>query len=251
MALMVLLATGAVAACTEPDTSVANLIDASDNNTLETPEPVATPTAYYSEHEGDRYLYVTAVSEEQKKQGRAVGDVLQYRFLGEKDGVLTLERVAENGTVIGQLQCRRDCHIMTFTFDGGSVQRIPFDGDSVSGSAMTDAINGLLVPVKAPPPPVTMKRVPAQFVGNWQSRVTECGQGTDDSVVSVTATKLTFYESILDVASVQMLSATRVMVTGVLTDEGDRTQAMSYTLSVSGGRLTVDDDGVERARCPS
>jgi hypothetical protein len=255
LALCVLLAAalGSITGCAKPERDATNVISPTGNDTLtdDKTDAETTPSAKYEEHEGDRYLYVTAVSEEQKKQGRAVGDVLQYRYLGEKDGMLTLEQVSESGSIIGLLQCSRDCRIMKFTSASGNVDRIPFAGDSVSGSAMADAINGLLEPAKAPPTPVVAKRIPAQFFGTWQARVTECGTGLDANVVNVAATTLSFYESNLDVVSVEILSPSRIKVTGPLTDEGDRTQTMSYTLNLSSNKLTVDDDGDKRSRCPS
>jgi len=219
----------------------------SDDNLAPAAEP---PTPNFEEHEGDRYLYVGAVSEEQQKHGQAVGNVLQYRYLGEKDGVLALEQVTEDGRLIGKLHCQRDCRIMKFT-SGDYISRIPFGGDSIAGAAMADAINGLLEPVKTPPPPVMTKRIPPQFFGTWQSDVSECGTGLDAKVVSVAGGVLSFYESSLQVSSVEVLSPTRVKVTGPLTDEENTTQAMTYTLNLSVGRLTVNDDAVQRLRCPN
>lgn len=109
-----------------------------------------TPTPHYQDYEGDRYFYITAVSDEDKTKGKAVGTVVQYRYLGELGGRLTLQQVTEAGYAIGRLECSRDCRIMKFTV-GGSVSRVPFDTSSIAGAAMEDAINGFLQPSKRTP----------------------------------------------------------------------------------------------------
>lgn len=237
-------------ACTDQKRNAVNTV--ADPTDVATPEDAETPSApspQYRDSEGDRYLYVAEVSEDDRKKGKAAGSVIEYRFLGEKNGVLTLEEVAEDGAALGRLECRRDCQIMKFT-SGGQVSRLPYGNSSIASAAMADAINGFLQAAKAPAAPVIMKRIPGAFMGKWNPDPADCGIGYSDAAVFVAADKLTFYESGLAVTSVEIVSPSRVKVTGPLTDEEGSITTMTYTLSLQAGRLLVDDN-TPRTRCPS
>lgn len=239
-----------VSACTRPDDGASNTADhriddvAQSNGLTDLPQP----TPNYREHEGDRYLYVSEVSDEEKKRGKAVGDVIEYRFLGERDGLLVIEEVTESGVQLGKLECRRNCQIMKFTANG-QISRIPYGGGSIAGSAMEDAINGFLEPAKAPPAPVFAAQIPASFIGKWNPELSDCGVGDNAEAIFVTANTLTFYEALLKVSKVEIISSSRVKVSGPLTDEENAVRKMTYTLSLEDGQLLVNDR-IARTRCP-
>lgn len=243
-AVFVVFALLLVSACEKPAASNSN---AAAEGTDARSDAANEPTPNYSDQEGDRYFYVTEVSEDDKKKGKAAGDVVQYRFLGEKNGVLALEEVAENGHSIGRLECRRNCQIMKFTSDG-QVLRIPFGNSSIANAVMEDAINGFLKPVTAPSAPMLAKRIPAIFIGKWNPDPSDCGIGYDAGAVFVAPGKLTFYESGLDVARVEVLGPSRAKVTGTLTDEEGGRSTMAYTLSLRDEKLLVDGS-LPRTRC--
>lgn len=234
-----------VSGCANPVPSPVNLADASESST---DSDAPDPSPSYREKEGDRYFYVTEVSEEDKNKGKAAGDVVEYRYLGEQGGLLTLEEVTENGTTLGRLECQRACRIMKFTGDG-QVSRIPYGNDSIASAAMRDAINGFLKPVREKAGPVIVKHIPAAFIGRWNPEPSDCGTGDNDGAVFVAPEKLTFYESGLDVTSVQLLGPDKVKVAGPLTDEEGSVMTMAYTLSLLDGKLLVDDK-IARTRCP-
>ncbi len=237
-----------VSACSgqEPNVTNAAAVPA-DVATPDGAEESLAPTPNYRDREGDRYFYVAEVSEDDRKKGKAAGEVIEYRFLGEKADVFTLEQVAENGSPLGRLECRRDCQIMKLS-SVGQVSRLPYGNSSIASAAMEDAINGFLQPAKPPPAPIIVKRIPAAFIGKWNPDPSDCGIGYNDAAVFVAAEKLTFYESGLDVTAVEILSPSRIKVTGPLTDEEGSTATMTYTLSLQGGKLLVDDN-TARTRC--
>lgn len=118
--------------------------------TADIPAPV--PAHNFVEEEGGTYYYVTAVSEDDQKKGKAVGDVLGFRYLGKNEkGQHVLASVAEDGRVMSKAYCSEPCAIIKY----GDGERIAYNPNSVIGSAFQDAINGLL---KAGPSTATASR---------------------------------------------------------------------------------------------
>ena len=105
---------------------------------------VAAPEPRYAEREGDTYMYVSAVSEEDQKRGMKTGDVVMFRYLGEEGGVFRLELIDDSGRRIDVSECSRPCKVVKSIAFDGSVSRIGFNEGSIIGSAFTDAFNGLL-----------------------------------------------------------------------------------------------------------
>lgn len=129
--------------CEKSETASPPIVAATDSElpTAELPAPV--PTHNFVEEERGTYYYVTAVSEEDQKKGKAVGDVLGYRYLGKNDkGQHVLASVADNGRVIAKAYCSEPCTIIKY----GDGERIAYNPNSIIGSAFQDAINGLLTP---------------------------------------------------------------------------------------------------------
>ena len=113
-------------------------------NLADTAAPTG-PTKKYASKEGDKYYYVSEVSENDKKDGKATGDVLIYRYLGVIDGKYTIERVEEDGTVAQIATCRKPCAIIKMIDSiGRQLDSLPYNEDSVIGSAFADSFNGFL-----------------------------------------------------------------------------------------------------------
>jgi len=209
------------------------------------------PIHYYDEHEGDRYLYVGAVSEDDKKSGRAVGNVVEYRYVGIRDGMTTLERVTDSGQVLGLLQCTSPCRVMKVT-NGYSVDRMPYDTASIAGAAMSDAITGQLEPVKPPPPPPAevLSALPDKFVGKWNVNVFQCFDDDVATTLVVTPSALQFQQVTATVTSVALKGQTAIVTADVSNDDNEAVRSLKYTLRLNGGGDQLTIGGVVRTKCP-
>ncbi|MBS0478456.1 MAG: hypothetical protein JSR79_04060 [Proteobacteria bacterium] len=232
---------------TNPDPAAAsNTFDSFDNLTE---EDSAAPTPNYSEREGDRYFYVSAVSEEDQKKGVAVGSVSQYRYLGSSNGVVELQEVTESGQIISTIECRTPCRVLKIT-TGGTVARMPYNPQSIAGSAMEDAINGFLTPAKgAKNEKEVLSALPANFVGTWNEELADCGTGNNDTAMVVKPDSIRFYESTATVERVTM-QGRAAMVSAILSGEGaSEKTTIRMTISADGEGLTIG--GLTRLRCPA
>jgi len=137
------LAIVAVASCNKPETLNNSAID---NSQATVSSANAKPKPRYQGEEKGVYLYVAALSDDDKKAGKTSGDVVQYRYLGEDGGLLKLQQEDASGNPVATITCTRECHFLTAAETGGSPTRLAFDKDTLVGSAMTDAINGYLMP---------------------------------------------------------------------------------------------------------
>lgn len=115
------------------------------------PAEVAEPDHNYDFREGDTYGYIAAVSEEDRKRGRAAGDVVLFIYRGKTEDGHRLEQVDASGRSLGYAECAVPCvAIRTTRF--GRVDRLAFNPSSVIGAAFEDALNGKLVePTPTPP----------------------------------------------------------------------------------------------------
>ena len=122
-----------------------------------TPEPPASPATQAATHnynyvEDRTYGYFSQVSDEDRKKGRAVGDVMLYRYTGSRQGKYYLTSVNEQGQHYAWSECANPCKAIRH-YSGGQTQMIPYSPGSVIGSAFEDAINGRLKKWTPPPPP--------------------------------------------------------------------------------------------------
>ena len=106
----------------------------------------------YNMKEGLIYSYIGAVSEEDAKKGKAVGDVSTFAFRGVIDGLYRISSVDDEGRTVLYYECPKPCVIMKRHL-GGEVTRLPYSPDSVIGAAFEDALNGRLEVAKEPPKP--------------------------------------------------------------------------------------------------
>lgn len=103
--------------------------------------PPLVPDHNYDERRGPNYYYVAAVSEEDERKGRAVGDVVVYQYLGKNSaGQHVLASMNSRGLVNYEASCSVPCRIID-TSDG---QSIAFSPRSIIGAAFEDAFRGKL-----------------------------------------------------------------------------------------------------------
>jgi hypothetical protein len=119
-----------------------------------TDTPAADPTAataprpaghHWRFKEGLEYGYESEVSENEKKAGQAAGDVLMFRYLGEKDGVYTIR--AESDSEVANYSCANPCELIKEVMRdplGVHSFRRPYAPNSVVGGALADAFSGEL-----------------------------------------------------------------------------------------------------------
>lgn len=217
------------------------------------PASVANHEHNYEEREGDTYMYVTAVSEEDAKKGKGAGDVLMYRYLGKQGDKFVIVSVNNSGTILSRSECSNPCKIIKIEY-GGIVDRMPYATNTVLGSAFQDAINGKLEIAKSARTAETVTKatlttIPLPFRGEWNEDLSACGTGLSDSRLRISANELQFYESTAKPRSVQIHTARAVTVKATFSGDGQTwNSTVKLTLSGSGDDLTIE--GFTRHRCP-
>jgi hypothetical protein len=116
--------------------------------------PVLMPDHHYGLHDGNAYGYIAAVSEDDRKKGKAAGDVVMVSYLGHWNGALHLAEVNDSGGVIANYECSNPC-VAIKRDQYGNVQRFAYTPLSVIGGAFEDAMNGKLVEARPPAPSPT------------------------------------------------------------------------------------------------
>lgn len=115
--------------------------EASPTSSITLPSNPSLPDHNYDERRGSTYYYIAAVSEEDRKRGRAVGSVLAFQYWGQNaDGEHILAGLRANGTVDFFAWCRSSCRIIDT--DGGG--KIAYSPTSIIGAAFEDAFRGKL-----------------------------------------------------------------------------------------------------------
>lgn len=108
-------------------------------------EAVPVPRVHnYQDRDGTSYEYVSAVSEEDTKKGKAVGDVSLFAFRGAHDGLYRLSAVDNDGRTQFYYECSNPCGVIKEYREGRLVERVPYNPGSVIGAAFEDAFNGFL-----------------------------------------------------------------------------------------------------------
>ena len=117
------------------------------------PPPPAPESHNYDFVEDGSYGYVSAVSEDDRKRGVAIGNVLLFRYLGKIEGVYRIQLLSDSGQVTGYYECPRQCGAIK-SYVGGAMRRIPYNPTSMVGAAFEDAFLGKLraKPIAIPRP---------------------------------------------------------------------------------------------------
>jgi len=223
------------------------------------PEP-SKPPHRYDLKDGSDYAYIAGVSEEERKAGKAAGDVLMFRYLGKQDGLHTLAMLSDSGKIIGKSACAEPCVIIKNN-DGS---RTAYTPESVIGSAFQDALNGYLeeaagggkATANEDPRPAAdqVASIPAAFRGEWNGDLSACGTGLSDTRLRVSEKKLQFYESDAEVKSAKIISSRAIEISALFTGEGETWNSeLKLALSRSGNDLTIQmgGDDFTRIKCPT
>ena len=216
--------------------------------------PVPTPN--FVQEENGTYFYVTAVSEEDRKKGKAVGDVIGFRYLGKNNKAQhVLATVSDDGQVISKAYCSEPCALIKRS-DG---TRIVYDPSSIIGAAFQDAMNGLMKAANGKSTaneanyPRTVSTIPKPFQGAWDE-LTQDGCTDREPRFVLQATKLYNFEVQWDVTKVDLFSADEMdLHTTSKSDDGNQiNQVWQFKLTDGGKSLTSRKPGAPFfRRCPS
>lgn len=100
----------------------------------------ARPAHNYDARDGLIYSYFAAISEDDRKAGKAAGDVVSFAYMGKKNGKHVLARVDSDGSILGYSSCAKPCAVITKS-DGSQVT---YNESSIIGAAFADALAGRL-----------------------------------------------------------------------------------------------------------
>lgn len=139
-----------LAACSEDKLPEADASNSSE--IMFVPEAAKKPAHRYDFKEGLTYGYISDISEEDKKIGKAVGEVMMFTYHGGEGGIHKLRSVDPKGQEIARYECSTPCVAIKASM-GSTIDRIAYSTDSVIGSVFQDAMNGHLEPVPKPSPP--------------------------------------------------------------------------------------------------
>ena len=245
-ALMAVICALSVAACTGSTESLATAESDIANLTGEDATVKAAPSKpapRYDEREGDTYFYIGDVSEEERKQGKALGSIVGFRSLGMTDDAHRLAAVSDSGSVIRRYECPAECKIIK-SRDSTGVERLPYDQNSIIGAAFADAIGGNLQVAKSADvkakaeasTPSATDIIPAAFRGEWNEDAVACGSALNDSRLKIEVGRIRFYESSGDVAKVETPNQRTLKVTASMAGEGE-TWTSTHTFVLSGSGL--------------
>jgi hypothetical protein len=216
-----------------------------------TSAPASVYVPHFDDQEGDTYFYASAVSEEDKKKGKAVGGVVNFRYLGESGGVHKIASVDDRGRALLRYECPTPCRIIKRTFDS-EIERIPYDPQSVIGAAFEDALNGSLRVTRLSGADAKLRpsdnTIPAAFIGEWNTDTGACGTDNNDSRLRISASHIRFYESDAEVQRVTVLNQRAIKVDASFAGEGQSwNDQVEFVLSRSGNDLSSGE--IIRHRC--
>lgn len=157
--MVVLLCLGTLVACSEeapqPEESLtyaSPIVPAPvETKAAEPVSLVPPPRSHNYDEERERtYSYIAAISDEERKQGKAAGSVSNFRYLGRNaDGEHILAAVTGTGVVRYYGRCPDRCVIIRY--DDGD--QTAYNPGSIIGGAFQDAIRGHLKKWTPPAPP--------------------------------------------------------------------------------------------------
>lgn len=118
---------------------------------IEVPKAPAAPIHNYSLDEDGEYGYEGAISENDKNNGVAASKVLMFRYLGEKNGVYTVQ--IKDGNVSQLTSCKAPCDFVKnkryFAGQLVATETIRAGDTSIIHAVLEDAQNGFLKPYQA------------------------------------------------------------------------------------------------------
>lgn len=100
----------------------------------------APPSHRYAEKSKGVYYYVSAVSDNDRANGKGAGDVSGFKFLGKNDDGEFILGLVDGSEIVGKAYCHKPCAVVRLS----NGEKAGFSEDTVIGSAFTDAFNGQL-----------------------------------------------------------------------------------------------------------
>lgn len=211
------------------------------------------PEPNFVDQEDGTYYYVTAVSEEDRKKGKATGDVVGFRYLGlNDDGHHTVAQVGRDGSIISESSCAIPCKIIKYP-DG---ERLAYSPRSIIGGVYQDAMNGLLTPKRAKPAdryPQTVGAIPKPFLGAWDEYIQD-GCRSREARFYLTTDTLYNFEVVWGVSKVVMQSPDAIDIhTTTLDENGNQvSEVWQFALADNGKALTGrKGDSPYFRKCPN
>lgn len=210
----------------------------------------------YDEEEDGTYFYVAAVSEEEEKEGKAVGSVVAYNYVGKNDKDQHVLLLVDNaGRTIRTSSCSEPCKIIRHN-DG---ERTPYSPMSIIGSAFEDAINGKLIPKsqkatkEAVSYPQFVSSVPKAFQGRWDE-MTQDGCEGREARFAIEPAQFFNFEVQWDVTKVKLYSANEADIHTTTKDEsGNQIDEIWEFKTIDKGRSLTSrkSGGPFFRRCPN
>lgn len=117
------------------------------------------PIPEYAQKDGDTYMYVGTVSDEEKRQGKTA-PVVNFRNLGLNGNVQKLQIVGDNGVALGTFECSAPCRVAKNTNLYGTVTRQAVEPATILAAAFRDASNGFLQVTDISSEPAQLKASP-------------------------------------------------------------------------------------------
>ena len=98
------------------------------------------PSKNYTEVDGDIYMYEAPPSKKDAEEGKIIGSILQFKYLGQdKSGFHRLGMIVEKYGIISVKKCKDPCKVI-YADD----EKIPFNRNTIIGSVFEDALNSRL-----------------------------------------------------------------------------------------------------------
>ena len=121
-----------LAGCGDADTST---------EVAQVPNAVETPQAQYVEEKNGVYYYAGAVSENDRANGKASGEVYAFKYLGKtKDGEHKVALLNDSGGVEVTATCPDKCKVIRMS----NGEKISYSPDAIIGGVFDDAVAGHL-----------------------------------------------------------------------------------------------------------
>lgn len=139
IALACLMFTG-IASCSEAENS---------ENATETHSQVPVPQ--YAQRDGNTYLYIGAITDEDQAQGKTA-PVVAVRYIGAQGTTQRLEVVDDYGNRVLLFECEAPCRVAKQSSPDGTVSRLAIRPFSLLDAAFRDAFSGMLEPTTPPAP---------------------------------------------------------------------------------------------------
>ncbi|ABD24710.1 hypothetical protein Saro_0262 [Novosphingobium aromaticivorans DSM 12444] len=116
--------------------------EAPDNNDAATEAQVPAPE--YAQRDGDQYIYVGALSDGERAQGKQAA-VVTYRYLGSFGDTQKLEMLSDAGARLAIVECSDPCRVAKHTDNFGVVTRVAVQPATIVAAAFRDAALGHMI----------------------------------------------------------------------------------------------------------